>query len=60
VPIGEPALLPAVVRRLDDAGIVITELALRGSSLDEVFLSLTGREPEARDWKSIDDEEARA
>jgi hypothetical protein len=25
-----------------------------------VFLSLTGREPEARDWKSIDDEEARS
>jgi oleandomycin transport system ATP-binding protein len=60
VPVGDPALLPAVVRRLDDAGIVITELALRGSSLDEVFLSLTGREPEARDWKSIDDEEARS
>ena len=52
VPVGDPALLPAVVRRLDDAGVVITELALRGSSLDEVFLSLTGREPEP-----IDDEE---
>jgi oleandomycin transport system ATP-binding protein len=55
VPIGDPALLPAVVRRLDDAGVVITELALRGSSLDEVFLSLTGREPEP-----MDDEEAPA
>ena len=38
----DPAVLPAVVRRLDDAGVVIAELALRGSSLDEVFLSLTG------------------
>jgi oleandomycin transport system ATP-binding protein len=46
VPVGDPAILPAVVRRLDDAGVVITELALRGSSLNEVFLSLTGREPD--------------
>ena len=38
----DPAVLPAVVRRLDDAGVVVTELALRGSSLDEVFLALTG------------------
>ena len=36
------AVLPAVVRRLDDAGVVVTELALRSSSLNEVFLSLTG------------------
>jgi oleandomycin transport system ATP-binding protein len=34
------------VRRLDDAGIVISELALRSSSLNEVFLSLTGRPAE--------------
>ncbi|WP_129668706.1 ATP-binding cassette domain-containing protein [Phytoactinopolyspora endophytica] len=38
----DPAVLPAVVRRLDDAGVVVTELTLRSSSLDEVFLSLTG------------------
>ena len=41
-PVTEPAMLPAVVRRLDDAGVVVTELALRSSSLNEVFLSLTG------------------
>jgi oleandomycin transport system ATP-binding protein len=41
-PVQDPALLPAAVRRLDDAGVVIGELALRGSSLNEVFLSLTG------------------
>ena len=41
--IGDPAILPAVVRRLDDAGVVVTELALRSASLNEVFLSLTGR-----------------
>jgi oleandomycin transport system ATP-binding protein len=42
VPVTDPSVLPDVVRRLDDNGIVLTELALRGSSLDEVFLSLTG------------------
>jgi oleandomycin transport system ATP-binding protein len=41
-PVTDPALLPAAVRRLDDAGVVITELSLRNSSLNEVFLSLTG------------------
>jgi oleandomycin transport system ATP-binding protein len=41
-PIADPAVLPAVVRRLDDAGVLVTELALRGSSLNEVFLTLTG------------------
>jgi oleandomycin transport system ATP-binding protein len=45
-PVTDPALLPAAVRRLDDAGVVISELALRNSSLNEVFLSLTGRPAE--------------
>jgi oleandomycin transport system ATP-binding protein len=49
IPIADPALLPAVVRRLDDAGVVMAELALRGSSLEEVFLTLTGRPPEIDD-----------
>jgi oleandomycin transport system ATP-binding protein len=35
-----------VVRRLDDAGIALAELTLRGSTLDEVFLSLTGHRAE--------------
>ncbi len=39
-------VMPAVVRRLDDAGIAVAELTLRGSTLDEVFLSLTGRRAE--------------
>jgi oleandomycin transport system ATP-binding protein len=42
----DPALLPAVVRALDDAEVVLAELALRDSSLDEVFLSLTGHRAE--------------
>ncbi len=41
-PVTDPAVLPAVVRRLDNAGVVITELTLRNASLNEVFLSLTG------------------
>lgn len=45
-PATDPAVLPAVVRRLDDAGVVITELTLRNSSLNEVFLSLTGHPAE--------------
>lgn len=45
-PVTDSAVLPAVVRRLDDAGVTITELALRNSSLNEVFLSLTGHPAE--------------
>ncbi|WP_067805899.1 ATP-binding cassette domain-containing protein [Actinomadura formosensis] len=41
-PIGDPELMPAVVRRLDDAGVAVGELSLRKSSLDEVFFALTG------------------
>jgi oleandomycin transport system ATP-binding protein len=44
--VADPAVLPAVVRRLDDAGVIVGELALRGSTLDEVFLSLTGHRTE--------------
>ncbi|MFG3300069.1 ATP-binding cassette domain-containing protein [Micromonospora chersina] len=46
VGVSDPDVLPAVVRRLDDAGVRVAELALRGSSLDEVFLSLTGHRAE--------------
>ncbi|MGI5213525.1 ATP-binding cassette domain-containing protein [Plantactinospora sp. CA-290183] len=42
VAVNDGRVLPTVVRRLDEAEIVVAELALRGSSLDEVFLSLTG------------------
>jgi oleandomycin transport system ATP-binding protein len=41
-PVTDPGVLPAVVRRLDNIGVVITELTLRNASLNEVFLSLTG------------------
>jgi oleandomycin transport system ATP-binding protein len=48
-PVSDPAMVPAVVRRLDDAGIVAAELNLRLPSLDEVFLTLTGHRAEEED-----------
>jgi oleandomycin transport system ATP-binding protein len=47
VPMPDPAWLPVAVRRLDEADIVVIDLALRRPSLDEVFLALTGRPAEA-------------
>ncbi|MDX8049644.1 ATP-binding cassette domain-containing protein [Lentzea sp. BCCO 10_0798] len=45
-PVNDPVLLSTLVRKLDDAGITADELALRLPSLDEVFLSLTGKRNE--------------
>jgi oleandomycin transport system ATP-binding protein len=44
--IKDPTVVPAIVRRLDDLGVVASELSLRKSSLDEVFLALTGHRAE--------------
>jgi oleandomycin transport system ATP-binding protein len=41
-PVTDPAALTNLVRRLDEKGLVVAELALRSPSLDEVFLTLTG------------------
>ena len=49
VPVAEGGMLGSAVRRLERAGIPVSELALRRSSLDEVFLSLTGRPPESEE-----------
>jgi oleandomycin transport system ATP-binding protein len=46
VPAPDRALLPAVVRRLDDEGVALAELAMRRATLDEVFLTLTGHRTE--------------
>ena len=47
VPVANAAGLPEIVRRLDAAGIVLAEFALRKTSLDEVFLvPLTGHRAE--------------
>ena len=44
VPVGDDtAVMAAAVRRVDDAGISLTEMGLRRPSLDDVFLTLTGR-----------------
>ncbi|MFH8366200.1 ATP-binding cassette domain-containing protein [Streptomyces sp. NPDC018031] len=48
-PVRDPALMPAAVRRLERAGVAVGEFALRRSSLDEVFLVLTGHRTEAED-----------
>ena len=53
--VSDPAALPAVVRGLDEAGVVVTELALRSASLNEVFLSLTGR-PAEEDEPAVETE----
>jgi len=45
-PASDPAVLPALVRWLDEAGVVADELALRLPSLDKVFLTLTGHRAE--------------
>ncbi|MER6942388.1 ATP-binding cassette domain-containing protein [Nonomuraea sp. NPDC000554] len=42
IPVHDLAAPPAVLRELDDAGIVLAEHALRLPSLDDVFLTLTG------------------
>ncbi|MEV8595956.1 ATP-binding cassette domain-containing protein [Streptomyces sp. NPDC052012] len=62
VPVKDPELMPTVVRRLDGAGIRVGELALRRSSLDEVFLALTGHraEPQADGDGSADGESREA
>ena len=51
------------VRRLDEAGVAVDDLGLRRPTLDDVFLSLTGRVAEATgdgDGESTEDEEQAA
>jgi oleandomycin transport system ATP-binding protein len=43
IPVPGEEALPVVVSRLGSAGIAVTELSLHLPSLDEVFLTLTGR-----------------
>src|SRR5580704_11427738 len=45
VPVADAAVLPAIIRELDEARVELAEFSLRKASLDEVFLALTGREP---------------
>lgn len=43
VPVADETALPVVVGRLADSGIAVTELSLHLPTLDEVFLTLTGK-----------------
>jgi oleandomycin transport system ATP-binding protein len=45
-PAADSSSLAALVRRMDETGIELAEFALRTTSLDEVFLALTGRRGE--------------
>ncbi len=58
IPVGSDgsAALLETVRRLDDTGIGLADIALHRPSLDDVFLSLTGHAAEQR----ADDEAAAA
>jgi oleandomycin transport system ATP-binding protein len=42
VPVADAAVLPAIIRDLDEAGVELAEFALRKASLVEVFFALTG------------------
>ena len=41
------------VRRLDDAGVGVEDIALRRPTLDDVFLSLTGHAAEAAEDEQV-------
>jgi len=47
-----------VVRRLETTGFEVSSLQLRQPSLDEVFLSLTGREPSSGTEEVSDGQQA--
>ena len=38
-------IVPSVIRALDDAGIDVLDVEVRRPTLDDVFLTLTGRSP---------------
>ena len=60
VPVGSegPTVLLETVRRLDDAGIAIEDIALHRPTLDDVFLSLTGHAAEMELQEEQENEEA--
>jgi len=61
LPVSEgAAILAEVVRRLDAAGVAISDLSLHRPTLDDVFLALTGRVAEATDDDGPDTPRGRA
>jgi ABC-2 type transport system ATP-binding protein len=53
---GRRGVIPEAVRRLDDAGVGIEDVAVRRPTLDDVFLTLTGRP--AEEAEPAEEEEA--
>ncbi len=47
-----PALVPQIVRRLDENGVPIEQLTLSVPSLDDVFLKFTGRKLRVEDTRA--------
>ena len=46
---GRSGVIVAAVRALDDAGVAVDDVGLRRPTLDDVFLTLTGRVVEGAD-----------
>jgi oleandomycin transport system ATP-binding protein len=46
VPVDDPGVMSAAVRRLEEQRIDVHEFAIRLPSLDDVFLTLTGHKAE--------------
>jgi ABC-2 type transport system ATP-binding protein len=53
-------LATEVVRTLDAAGVKVNDIAVRGASLDDVFLTLTGRKAEQQQEKEKEKEQVPA
>jgi ABC-2 type transport system ATP-binding protein len=53
-------MIAEAVRRLDDAGVGIDDIALRRPTLDDVFIALTGHAAEAEPAPDADPEEVAA
>jgi oleandomycin transport system ATP-binding protein len=58
VPVADEDALPITIGRLGDAGIAVTELSLHLPTLDEVFLTLTGKTASSDETAHTHDEEA--
>ena len=53
VPGGRKGTIVEAVRRLDEAGIEVDDLGLRRPTLDDVFLTLTGRAAEEPEQEEV-------
>jgi ABC-2 type transport system ATP-binding protein len=50
---GRPGIIPAAVRRLDDADVGISDITLRRPTLDDVFIALTGHAAEEEEAAAV-------